>query len=185
MKQQIALIAALCLAACASAPTHFYRLDAKAPDVPVVAKGAAIKVTTVAIPRLLDRDQLVRMTGTEQVELGAQDHWVAPLDALIQQTLTQDLALRLPDGSVIPVDAPSAVPALTIAVDIMRFDGDNTGRITLDAFWSATGSDPARPLAAHHEHIELTKGSGTYPDIADGMSQAVGMLADRIAGELP
>ncbi len=184
MKTFIAFIAIVLLAACSSAPTHFYRLDAKAPETTPAYRPTLIQVASVNIPRLLDRDQIVRTTGSEQVELGAFDHWAAPLDALIQQSLTQDLVLRLPAGSVIPANAATSAPVLTIAVDVLRFDGDAAGHITLDAFWSAA-ADPTNPGTSHHEHIELDTGNGTYAGIADGMSQAVGLLADHIAEQLP
>jgi uncharacterized lipoprotein YmbA len=184
MMKFITFTALLLLTACSSAPTHFYRLEAKAPETVASYRPTLVRVTSVTVPRLLDRDQIVRTTGSEQVELGAFDHWAAPLDALIEQSLTQDLVLRLPEGSVIPANAATSAPVLTIAVDMLRFDGDAAGHITLDAFWSAA-ADPTNPGTSHHEHIELDTGNGTYAGIADGMSKAVGLLADHIAEQLP
>jgi uncharacterized lipoprotein YmbA len=184
MRKFAILLPLVLLAACSSAPTHFYQLDAKAPEAAVTHRPTLVKVTSVSIPRLLDRDQIVRSTGSEQVELGTLDHWAAPLDALFQQSLTQDLVLRLPAGSVIPANATAGAPVLTIAVDVMKFEGDAAGHITLDAFWSAA-VDPQKPITTHTEHIQLTANDATYAGLTDGMSQAVGVLADRIAAELP
>ena len=184
MNKFIIVLSVLLLAACSSAPTRFYRLEAKAPETVPVSTSALVSVTTVTIPRLLDRDQIVRGTGSEQVEFGSTDHWAAPLDALIQQGLTQDLALRLPTGNVIPAATATGRPVLTIAVDVLQFEGDTTGMVKLDAFWSAS-IDPTKPLASHHEYIELAGRNPTYAGLADGMSDALGVLADRIAAQLP
>ena len=182
--KKLAVLLLVGLAACSSAPTRFYRLEAKAPAAPPAYRPTLVRVNSVIVPRLLDRDQIVRSTGSEQVELGTLDHWAAPLDALIQQSLTQDMVLRLPDGSVIPANATAGSPVLTIDVDVMKFEGDAAGHITLDAFWSAA-VNPQHPVATHHEHIELDAGTATYAGLTDGMSQAVGVLADHIAAELP
>ena len=171
------------LAACASPPAHFYQLETQAAAVPVVQHASAVCVSGVTIPRVLDRTQLVRTTNDEEIEVSSQDRWAAPLDALIQQALTQDLSVRLPDGKVAPANAGAGCS--NVAIDVMRFESDMAGRTNLDVFWSVAGSDPAKPLATHHEQIELTAGNGSFPGVASAMSQAVGMLADRIASELP
>jgi len=50
-----------------------------------------IRVAPVTLPEGVDRPQMVRRTGENTVVVDEFDRWVEPLDALLRNTLVQDL----------------------------------------------------------------------------------------------
>lgn len=180
-----AALVSLGLAACAGGPpTAFYTLDPVAPGTApaaAMAVGAPL-VVTVALPEILDRAQLVRRSGPDQLSIAASDRWAAPLDDLVRRALAKDLALRLP-GRLVTVDRPEgmAEPAV-LRLGIEEFTADGGGRVRLEGHWTVTGGDgtvsPAEPVA-----IEAAATDGSAAAAVQAMSTALATLADQIAAK--
>jgi uncharacterized protein len=180
------LLALVLLAGCGhSPPSRFYLLTAE--PVPQRAHSpAAITVALgrVSLPGTLDRPQIARRQGGNEIVYSEEERWAGPLDDMTRRVLADDLAARLPPGTVL-VDSEAKLPAgLTIAVDVSRFDADETGIVTLAARWEALGRTGVPGSAAREARI-VEPGSGTdAAAIAATMSRAVAALAARIAAGL-
>lgn len=177
----LALLAGL-LAACSSPPNHYFVLNAQ----PEAASPAGPVANTVALgeiklPGALDRPQIARRLGPNQLEFAEYDRWAGPLDQMIRRVLSTDLRARLPAGIAL-IDNDSAASAdVTVAIDIARFDADKAGRVTLEAGWEKldkNGRVFGGPSAA--KIVEPGAGADTAA-VAATMSRAVAGLADRIA----
>ena len=182
MRRWHAVIAALLLSACGSSPpTHFYTLthmSANAPVLPVA--GPPVKVNAVHIPPTLDRDSIVRVQRGTQVDISSQDRWAASFGDMALRVLTQDLQDRLPHGKVIPADTPAPEHARGLVVDILSFEPDAQGTVTLDADWTLLEGSPANPVLMRH--VQLKDGGGaSAADEAAAMSRLLEQLADQIA----
>ncbi|MGH7030051.1 MAG: PqiC family protein [Stellaceae bacterium] len=180
----LALLAGL-LAACSSAPSHYYVLSAQPPAMRPTAEALA-RTTTVAIgavrlPGALDRPQIARRIGPNQLDFSETERWAGPLDDMVRRVLSADLRTRLPPGMVM-VENDSAAPAnLTIAINVSRFDAYKSGRVTLEAGWEMLGKSAAIVAAPSEARIiEPASGSDTAA-LAATMSRALATLADRIA----
>jgi uncharacterized lipoprotein YmbA len=179
----LALLAGI-LAACSSAPSNYYVLSAQ-PD-PVRPVPAGFSRTTVAIgaimlPGALDRPQIARRLGPNQLDYAEYDRWAGPLDEMIRRVLAADLRSRLPTGTVL-IDSDSLPAAdLTIAIDIRSFDADKSGRVTLNASWEILNKN-AKIVGIPSDAIlvESPAGSDTAA-VAATMSRAVAVLAGNIA----
>lgn len=177
-------LALLGLAACGhSTQTRFWTLDAAAPaSRPVSTALAPVRVDAVHVPLTLDRLEIIEQTAANRITVHDFDRWSAPLGDLIRRTLTQDLAARLPAGSVVFPSAPKPAKARTLTIDILDLRPLD-GRWMIDAGW--TLSDPDHKTMQQRQ-LRLTSPPAT-PDVAGqtaALSQLVGQLADRIADGL-
>jgi uncharacterized lipoprotein YmbA len=173
-----ALVLAL-LAACASSPpAHFYTLSDTAPEATPPAGVGSITISSVTIPGEIDRPEIVRRKGPNQLSISELDRWAGPLDETIRRVLTDDIARRVP--------TPAPGQQHSIAVDIHELYGDGDCNVTLRALWTlkklpAQSGDDARPV---NEDIRVPS-SGSCPDtLPETMSIALGRLSDRIVAAL-
>lgn len=174
--------AVLALAACASAPMHYYTLVAPAtasPSAPV-AGATAFELLPVSIPAQDDQPQLVIRQGAQGVELLQSERWIAPLADEIRAALSSDLTRELggPDLTGLP---HGKQPVLRIKVDVRRFDSQPGGYALLEAAWSVRplGREGAPGLACT-SYLREPVGSG-YQALVLGHQQALAGLARQLA----
>jgi uncharacterized protein len=96
---------------------------------------------------------------------------------MVRRVLIADLDGRLAPGLVLIENNPTSPASLTIAVDILRFDADAAGLVTLNARWEVLGR--AGSLAAAPREVMIVEpGSGREAKaVAATMSRAVAELA--------
>jgi len=190
MKPRLLLPALCLLAACGSAPSRFYELTAEAPAAqPKPTSLSGLSATTVALgaidlPGTLDRPQMVRRHGVNQLTYSEDERWAGPLDQMVRRALSDDLAARLPAGLSL-IDPGSANPAArTVAIEVSRFDADDAGEVTLVARWSVLGPGGA-VLMPPREATLVEPGGGADPArVALTMSRVLAALAAQIAAVL-
>jgi uncharacterized protein len=161
--------ALLLLGGCASGPpTNFYTLSDTAPEATAPASVGRVVITGVTIPGEIDRPEIVRKIGPNQVSVADSDRWAAPLDDTIRRVLIDDIGRRMPG-------AP-AEPQRPVTVDIHEFYGDASCNVTLRAVWTLkqVGTQP------HTEEIQVPSSGSCPTTLAATMSIALGQLTDRI-----
>jgi uncharacterized protein len=176
------------LAGCGSSPpSKFYVLTAD--PVPQRAGAAAASTNTVALGRItlpgaVDRPQIARRRGGNEIVFSEEERWAGPLDDMMRRVLADDLAARLPASVMLVESAAKPPPGVTIALDVSRFDADESGSVTLAARWEAIGRNGAA-LGPPRESTIVEPASGTgAAEVAATMSRAVAALAARIAAGL-
>jgi uncharacterized lipoprotein YmbA len=167
------VIAAVALVGvCASSPpSRFYTLAPTAPEATPPTGVGSVIINGVTIPGEIDRPEIVRRTGPNQLSIAELDRWAAPLEETIRRVLADDIANRVPN----PVPGQQS----SVSVDIHEFYGDGACNVTLRAVW--TPRQPAGQPASEDIHVPS---SGSCPvTLAATMSIALGELSDRmIAG---
>ena len=164
------VIAALALiGGCASSPaSRFYTLSPTPPEATPPAGAGSMSINRVTIPGEIDRPEIVRRTGPNQLSIAEWDRWAAPLDETIRRVLSDDIENRVPN----PVPGQQS----SVSVDIHEFFGDGACNVTLRAVW--TPKQPAGQPASEDIHVPS---SGSCPvTLAATMSIALGELSDRI-----
>jgi uncharacterized protein len=187
MRSLGAMLAATMLAACASAPMHYYTL-VPAPDTgPANAQGASaafqFELLPVGIPAQDDVPQLVVRQGGQSVSLLGGERWIAPLADEVRNALSVDLSHRLNAQDIttgLPVDGK---PVVRIKVELQRFDSSPGNYALIDATWTV------RPLKGEavltcRSRINEDAGQG-YEGLVAGHQRALSELADRIASVAP
>lgn len=187
MRPLLLAAAALLLAGCgASPPSKFYVLtaDPAPPQRAAAAIGSTIALGRVSLPGALDRPSIARRRGGNEIVYAEEERWAGPLDDMVRRVLADDLAARLPAGAVLVDSAAKPPPGITVAVEISRFDADETGAVTLANRWE-TLAPSGRPLGPPRESIiALTSAGRDAASIAAAMSRALSDLATQIAAGL-
>jgi len=170
------------LCACASRrPDHFYILSVQPPGASEARTAPATQVALrVTLPSLVDRSEMILNTTANGITVLEHERWAAPLADLVTQTLGRDLERRRSDVLVAPGVGRSGV---TLTVDLVQVWVRKGERASIEAHWrildTRTGGD--------------TVGSGVfsapvaqddYAAVPQALSECLGLLADRLVGQL-
>jgi uncharacterized protein len=190
MRMMTWLAVALLMEGCvSSAPLRFYTLSPIPPASPTTAAhGTAIRVARVRVPPELDRNEIVQRMDANQLRIGEQDRWAAPLDEMIRRVLAADLQARGGrDGATLSVDIQELIGDLNCEVSLIaawELKGAETGGVGGEA--GPTGSADRAPHAHALGGREVIRvpAPAASPCPASAlpalMSQALAELADRI-----
>jgi uncharacterized lipoprotein YmbA len=174
--------AALALAACASAPLHYYTLVAPASDTPTSSMTPSLpfELLPVSVPAQVDQPQLVVREGGQGVALLGGERWIAPLSDEVRSALSADLARELNSQDVSGMPGNDK-PVLRIKLDLRRFDSQPGSYALIEGEWSVRllRGNHAATLACT-SRINEAVGSG-YAALVQGHQRAIGALAAQIA----
>jgi uncharacterized lipoprotein YmbA len=159
-------------------PNQFYSLETIDPAAPRgTVGGVPVGIDAIELPPGLDRRGIVLRQADHKFEVRGTHQWASDLEEMVIHTLAFDLANRLPEGMVIlpGQPKPAAMRSLTVVFEDLAPGPDNI--FVLDARWT-TGE------LTKHERITVPLQSTESPSIVTAMSEALGTLADRVAGGL-
>lgn len=181
--------AVLALAACASAPLHYYTLVAPATDAGSSGTTSAASVRSVpfqllpvTVPAQVDQPQLVVRQGGQSVSLLNGERWVAPLADEVRSALSTDLARQLHSADVSALPGNDS-PLLRIKLDVRRFDSQPGSYALIDGSWSVRamhGASGQGGIVSCSSRISETVGPG-YDALVEGHQRAIARLAGQIA----
>ncbi len=167
-----------------SPQSKFYSLNSIS-TVSEVYKGAGLNigVGAVRVPAYLDKPQIVTREDN-QVELNVSEfnRWSEPLSAILQQTLTDDLAVYLPDAMVKPTSFRREGFDYIVWVEINKFDGTWGKTAELSAWWSIYDAN-GNPVVRKRADLSRPLGK-TYDDLMLQDSNLVSGLAREIAARV-
>jgi uncharacterized protein len=180
------LLGIIVLQGCVSRqPDHLYVLEAQPSGARDARSEFDRQVTLrVTVPTLVDRAQMVLTTSTGVAVLEHQ-RWAAPLADLVTTTLGQDLERRRDDVVVVAGSADtSRVPLVSITVDVVQLTARLGEPVSMEARWRVTDARSAKVLWGREVFISGAR-PASYSAVATAMSDCVGLLADRLAQDLP
>jgi len=180
-------LAGVCLlAACQSSPpTHYFALSEIAPTAPHVNLTAQIpiRVERVTLPGELDRLELVRHSSSNRLQIATFDLWAGPLEDMVRRVVADDLAARLPAGTMASVNEPAVGdPRRRLYVDVQDFAGDERGAVTLRALWLLQTPNAASERGT--AEVAVQANDATVDALAAAMSRALASFTDQIAAAL-
>jgi uncharacterized lipoprotein YmbA len=175
------------LGACgSSAPAQFYALRSVAPAAGVRSASALpIRIAHVEVPSALDRPEIVREQEGNQLKIDDLSHWAAPLGQLMRTALVEDMIKRLPNGLIVPAEAPKPAGVIEISVEIVAIH-ETANSLSIEANWTQTRTSAADGDATtvHSASFSAPMANRTNGAFADSLSQALAQLADAIVGRL-
>jgi uncharacterized protein len=189
MRRSLLSVVALSLAGClgSSPAARFYTLSTLPSHEGQGGGGGGpairIRVAPVTLPEGVDRPQLVRRTGENTVVVDEFDRWVEPLDALLRNTLVQDLGALVPEAQVLGDAVPGLAAERTVVVAVNRLD--LSSQLVMDAVWFVLPAGADQPERTHRTRLTEAAGSGSPAEVAPALSRAVEKLSREIAAELP
>lgn len=177
----------LTLAACVSAPLHYYTLVTPATDPVDAASNPAtaslpFELLPVSVPAQVDQPQLVVREGSQGVALLNGERWIAPLGDELRSALSADLARQLHSQDVSGLPSNDK-PLLRIKLDVRRFDSQPGSYALIDGAWSVRvmrGANAKGGTLSCTSRVSETVGAG-YDALVQGHQRAIGQLAAQIA----
>jgi hypothetical protein len=180
----VGVVGAGCLGS--SPAARFYTLSTLNPHEGQGGGGGGapmrIRVAAVTLPEGVDRPQMVRRTGENSVVVDEYDRWVEPLDALLRNTLVQDLGALVPEAQVLGDAVPGLSTDRTVVVAMNRLD--MSSQLVMDAVWFVLPAGADQPERTHRTRITEAAGTGAPADVAQALGRAVEKLSREIALEL-
>lgn len=176
----VALALGAALAACSSPDPALYTIAA-APGAPQASGPGIVLLDRVAIPRYLDRSQIVKSSENYRLDLKSNDWWGEPLGAMLRRILRDELAQRLPRSTVIGEGAAGSVtPDATVDLDLQRLDEDASGNVLLQAQASLSLKGRRAPVLRSFQY-SVPSSAPTSAGEVGAISVAVSKLADGLA----
>ena len=174
------------LAACGSTPPiRHYSLGpvATAPSAaPIAAEAAALAslvVGPVRLPAGIDRLQIVRTVDGARVDIADSHRWAGSLKDEVARRLAGGIARQTGIGRVVAwPQSTLAAPALTVPIDIQRFEAEGFERVTLEAVWTVRKA--GRDIAGRRFVASETVASPDY----GALTAAHGRLIDALARDI-
>lgn len=186
----ILVVTVLAVAACESAPTRFYTLEAGAEANAAAAPSETIRPLTVGlgpvvVAKYLDRTGVVRRESRYEVSVSELDKWAEPLDSLVPRVLAEGLTRDLGTAEVyvVPRRRPPAVD-YQIEAEILRFDADASGAAVLTALWEVYSPGRDDPLLIRRSNLREEVAGPGYAEVAAAMSRALAGLSAEMADGL-
>lgn len=175
----LATSCAVLLSGCASTTVHNWRIAA----VPGPAQGGTgmrIGVRSIGLPSALNQSGVPKPGNAYAADSFQNDLWAAPLAAMLQSAMVQNLAQRLPSDTVLADGgAIGAAPQQFVEIQILAFTPDAAGNITLTA---QLATRPASKQAWQMQNFTATAAGGQMAEtIATAMSALWGEAANHLA----
>jgi uncharacterized protein len=176
----------LLLTHCGSTPTRVFDLSPVVPSAPAVNAPSSgltpIWVDKPSVAGYFDRTQMVTRGAGNRVSIHEFEVWSDPSADLIQRALVDDLAHWFGADQVMATPiARNGTPGWRVALDVVRFDVDESGDAVLDARWTLLAGASDSLAANRREWIEVPSGDTADPaKRVTALRAAVAMLASRI-----
>lgn len=179
------LLPLLPLAACASPEPALYRLT-PVPGATRTGGGAgSIELRRIGVPGYLDRNAIVRAGAGARIEVLEGARWAEPLDTMVGRAMAENLAQRLPGRTVLSEDSALRVDGDTVVeLDLRRFEATGAGVVELTAQAALRRLEGERLRDARTIRVSAPVPDAGVPGVAQGMSAALGLLADELAALL-
>jgi len=171
-----------------SQPARFYALSVHAGQpltTDSALPGSGIGVGPVSLPELYERPQLVTRPADNRVELAEFERWGGNLAEDVKRVLVQDLIGRLGSDNILVWPwQRQQTPALQVAVQFFRFDGEPGEQARLSGLWQLFDGVEGCRLEVHRFDISRVPDEPDYAGYVDALSLALAQLSQDIAARL-
>ncbi len=183
-RRYLALLATLGLAACSSAPTHYYTLVATAPQstAAVPAPAFQFEMLSVRMPVQVDQPQMVVRQSTGGLAILETERWGAPLADEFHDALAGQLELKLGTRDLAGLPKAADKPVVSLQTDVRRFDSLPGQYALIDVVWSLSQrSDGQKRRTLTCASVIREQSGVAMDDLVLAHQKAIGQLATQIA----
>ncbi len=174
----------LLLSGCGSTQkSNFYQLDEMVnPSLTGVEKGEIIGLGPIELAEYLNRPQIITRNSAHHLNLSEYHRWIEPLNDSITRVLVINLSNNLQTNRVYWTQRQhrKLPQAITIAVDIARFDGQLGGMVALESRWSIFDKN-SQPLLTRVSLIKEPVKGQSYEALVIAMNKALQQLGLEIS----
>jgi uncharacterized lipoprotein YmbA len=169
-------------------PARFYMLSSM--DVAGGAQRAnpvsfSICVGPVSVPEHLNRPQMVRRIGDNQVEFAEFSLWAEPLQENITRVLMENLSVLLSTDQVCRFPGNSDLsPDVRVSVDVVRFDAGPESGAVVEARWVAVRGGDVEGAERQSSRVEGKVVADDPAEVVAAYSRALEQISRDIAGKI-
>lgn len=190
------LLCSALLAGCASGatPPSTYMLPVQDAPETGARHGAApaagagedappLVLRTLRLAPFLDVKGIVFQLDDVRLREAGSHQWAEPLAAQLERGLRDRLANRLPQRRVLLApDLDGETPALSLRVEIDRFQGHRSGHAVVAGRWQLRNAR-GEPLAHRRFEFKTPLEADGYPALVRALAEGLDRLADNIAAQ--
>ncbi|BCS97072.1 hypothetical protein DSLASN_27040 [Desulfoluna limicola] len=121
-----------------------------------------VVVGPVELPAYLDKPQMVLRHSDHTLSFSEFQRWAEPLRKGISRAVAENLS-RLTGAekvAIYPFDAPQGSPSMRVVMDVVRFDADDDGKVTLDVRWGVRNGKSQSVTTGHTTLSGGVEGAG-------------------------
>jgi len=182
--RSLALLATLGLAACSSAPTHYYTLVPTAPEQrqTVATPAFQFEMLGVRMPVQVDQPQMVVRQSSGGLMILETERWGAPLADEFHDALAGQLELKLGTRNLAGLPKAADKPVVSLQTDVRRFDSLPGQYALIDVVWSLSQRSEGQKRRSLTCGSVIQAPAGVSMDaLVLAHQKAIGQLAGQIA----
>jgi uncharacterized lipoprotein YmbA len=137
------------------------------------------------MPNYLDAPQIVVRTTRNTLDRAYLHEWGAPLANNFASVLAENLGVMIPTKAVTVL--PSGLffrPDFQVSVDVLKFERDAEGLVTLIARWALIGGNGEELVTMQRSVFQQPAPADDYDAIAAALSTTVAQLSQEIAAAI-
>ena len=142
-----------------------------------------VGISPIELPGYLNRPQMVRRTGPNQLEVSSRHRWADYPDRLVQRAIGDNLQILMADARVYNSPWPAGLkPDVTVDVTFLELIGTTDKKMLLNAVWTITGSGDPSP--SHRTSLSEAITGADFDDLAAAHSRVIEVLCREVADTL-
>jgi uncharacterized protein len=148
-------------------------------------RGPVVGVAPVNLPDYLNAPEIVVRPTRNTLDRAYLHNWGAPLEENFASVLAENLGVMIPTEAITVL--PSALffrPDFQVSVDVLKFERDAEGLVTLIARWALLDGDGQELLAMQRSIFQQPAPADDYDAIAAAMSTTVAQLSQTVAAAI-
>ena len=185
-------VAMLTLSGCAgtSKPSKFYLLltlpEAEGlVQLTVDPAAPSVLVGPITLAAYLDRDQIVRRAGKNELTIDEFTRWGEPLQANFYRVLIDNLSVLLSTPEIYNFSQRDVTPTdFQVIIDVLRFDSAVNGDAYMTAFWTVMGEDGQTILLNKKSVFQVPPTSGNVAGLVEAQNGVLTEFSREIAAAI-
>ena len=162
--------------------THSDIAPPSAVEPPQAQQRVSVALAPVAIPRYLDRPQIVTRISANELNLAEFDQWAEPLSDNVTRVLAENLTRLLSTHGIDVLSEPSAHrSAYRLGVTLRRFERGADNECVLQANWTLVEEGDPSGWVENAFDVRIPLDVPGYEAMVGAMSRALGALSRDIA----
>jgi uncharacterized lipoprotein YmbA len=175
-----------CLSMTPSVSYYILNPVAAGPTSPANADGqrtVTVGIDPIKLPGYLNRVQMVKRTGPNQLEISSYYRWADYPDRMIQRVLGENLQILMTAARVYSAPWPAGLkPDVTVNLTFLELIGTTDKKMLLSAVWTITGNGD--PSASHRTTLSETIIGTGFDELAAAHSRVLEALCREVAHAL-
>ena len=166
-------------------PTRFYILSSQTSPTTSSGdgQGTILGLKAIALPAYLRSTKIPTRYGANEITYSEIHRWGESPKSAISRVLAENLSSRSAIGKVHTVPWPDgAIHDFELYVTLLRFEGEQSGRVAMEASWDILNPDDDSLLKNGTTVVNHLKwNSRDYGTLARALGEALGILANDLA----